>query len=170
MLRKERKTANVAAANSDLNKNDRKFCLDPKDVGEGWANIVPDKIRLTDERTYSYREVKGYALRDASGENQAQLLIVLFDYGGEGEAIAAFKEIGKGLESEMPKVPNIGDESVVYELELTPSIRMKIMAFRNGQWLCMFTLWLFKGYSIEDNSIKDIMNKQLNKVKDWKTS
>lgn len=167
MFKKGKKAPSATVAQTGPNKIDRKFALSPGEIGEGWMYIVPDKIKLSEERPYAYREVKAFALKEGPAENKAQLLIVLFDYGDEGEAKEAFKEIGKGLESEMPKMPNVGDESVLYELDLMPSIEMKIVSFRYKQWLVMFTIWLFKGYEVEDGWIKELMEKQLKKVKNW---
>ncbi|MCE5295991.1 MAG: hypothetical protein LLG16_02660 [Euryarchaeota archaeon] len=169
MLKRDKKGQAAVAALPGLNKVDRKFSLVPSDIGENWEHIVPDKIKLSEERPYAYREVKGFALKGPSTENLAQLLIVLFDFGDEDEAKGAFKEIGKGLESEMPKIPNVGDESVVYELDLMPSVQMRIMAFRYGQWLVTFTLWLFKGQEVEDQWIKDLLEKQHKKIKSWRS-
>ncbi|MFA5312438.1 MAG: hypothetical protein WC375_03840 [Methanomassiliicoccales archaeon] len=166
---KRGKKGRAVAARSDLNNVDRRFSLVPDDIGENWAYIVPDKIKLSEDRPYAYREVKAFALKEAATENLAQLLIVLFDYGDEEEAKEAFKEIGKGLESEMPKVPNVGDESVVYELDLMPTVQMKIMSFRYGQWLVIFTLWLFKGHDVEDVWVKGLLEKQHKKIKSWKS-
>lgn len=167
MLKKGGKGPVATVSGKGLNKIDLRFSLEPSQIGEGWKHIVPDKIKLSEERPYVYREVKGFTLEDASLDKMSQLLIVLFDYGDEDGATEAFKEIGKGLESEMPKMPNVGDESVVYELELMHSIRMKIMAFRYGKWLVIFTLWLFKEHEVEDTWVKELMDKQLSKIKGW---
>ncbi|QLH74083.1 MAG: hypothetical protein HPY73_00540 [Methanomassiliicoccales archaeon] len=167
-MRKKNKKGGVNNIVEDpYNKIDRRFSITSDQLGEGWRPIIPEKIKLTDERPYIYREVKGFALEDPSMDKLAQLLVVLFDYGDDSVSKDAFREIGKGLESEMPKVPNIGDESVVYEMELMHSIRIKVMSFRYRNWLAIFTMWLFKEYDVEDLWVKELMSKQLERIKGW---
>lgn len=148
-----------------LNKEDRGVCLDPHQLGVGWMRIVPENIKLTEDRKYDYREVKAFVLQSMETAKLAQLLVVIFDYGDEQVARESFKEMGQGLESEMPKVPGVGDESVVYELEMMPTVTMKIAAARQGDWLAIFTLWLFQDYELEDTWVKKMMQDQVEKIK-----
>ena len=146
------------------NVNDMQVALMPDQVGSGWDFIIPENLKLSEDRPYKYREVKAYALLSPETQKKAQLLIVIFDYGDAESAKAAFKEIGKGLESEMPKRPEVGEESVLYELNMKPMAMMDIASFRKGSWLVVMTAWLFSDYEAEDQWVKGLMEKQLKRI------
>ncbi|OPY31867.1 MAG: hypothetical protein A4E32_01471 [Methanomassiliicoccales archaeon PtaU1.Bin124] len=146
------------------NVNDMQVALMPDQVGQGWDFIIPENVQLTEDRPYKYREVKAYALLAPETKKQAQLLIVLFDYGDDETAQQAFKDIGKGLESEMPKRPGVGDDSILWELDMKPMVRMKIAAMRKGSWLVIMTAWLFQDYEVEDQWVKTLLERQLARI------
>jgi hypothetical protein len=146
------------------NVNDMELCITPDQIGQGWDYIIPENIQLSDEREYHYREVKAYALLNRETHKMAQMLVVLFEYNNVDNAKGAFQEIGEGLESEIPKVPGLGEESVLYELDMKPIVKMKIAAVRSGTWLIIFTAWLFQDYEVEDEMIKDLLQKQLVRI------
>ncbi|HSV42085.1 MAG TPA: hypothetical protein VLH13_01575 [Methanomassiliicoccales archaeon] len=153
------------AQKADPTTIDRKLSLEPDQLGPGWMRISPENVRLSNEQKFDYREVKAFALEDATTAKRAQLLIVLFDYGNEEVARWAFRDIGQGLETEMPKMPDVGDESVIFELDMKPMAQMRICAMRHGPWLAIFTLWLFQDFDLEDAWIKKMMVDQLERLK-----
>lgn len=147
------------------NDDDRGICLTPDQVGDGWAHMVPENLRLSDERKYRYREVKAFSLENLGMMKMAQFLVVLFDFEDAMTAKEAYAEIGQGLETEMPKNPGVGEESTLYEMDMQPIVKMRIAAFRNGTWLAIFTLWQFQGYEVEDQWMRSIMERQLEMIK-----
>ena len=154
----------VEVVSTIKNVNDMQVCLTPDQIGPGWDFILPENVKLTDERPYKYREVKAYATLGPETMKKAQLMIVLFDYGDEQVAKDAFKEMGKGLESEMPKHPGIGDEDVLWELDMKPMVRMNIAAMRKGPWLVVMTAWFFSDYEADDQWMKGLLQKQLGRI------
>lgn len=160
-----RKSGRSKGGNRVKGVEDRSLALRPEDVGLNWFSFVPDKVQVTEVRRYSFREIKAFALNGPSSK-LAQLLVVLFDYGDPQMALEAYHEVGKGFESDVPRVPNVGEESVIYGLDLQPLVRMKVAAFRKGTWMVMFTLWLFQDYDLDDGWLKNIMMKQLNVIED----
>lgn len=161
MVLRKRKAEAVSAIK---NVNDMRLCLTPDQIGPGWDFIIPENVKLTDERPYKYREVKAYALLSPETMKKAQLMVVLFDYGDETTAKGAYNEIGIGLESEMPKHPGVGDQDVLWELDMKPMVRMKIAAMRKGPWLTIMTAWLFSDFETDDQWMKDLLQKQLARI------
>jgi hypothetical protein len=148
------------------NQGDKGICITPEQVGEGWAPMIPENLKLSEERKYRYREVKAFSLQNVGFTKMAQLLVVLFDFADKKIAKEAFDEIAQGLETEMPKNPGVGDESTLYEIDMQPIVKMRIAAFRNGSWLAIFTVWQFQGYETDDQWMRSIMDSQLNKIGD----
>lgn len=158
-----KKNAHVSKPLKD--RKDKDICITPLDVGEGWEYIVPENLKLSEERKYRYREVKAFSLQGISMMKMGQLLVVIFDFGDEKTSKEAFAEIGKGLETEMPKDPGVGDESTLYEMDMQPIVKMRIASFRKGTWLAIFTLWQFQGYEVDDQWVRSIMERQLKNIK-----
>jgi hypothetical protein len=148
------------------NQGDKGICITPDQIGEGWEPMIPENLKLSEERKYRYREVKGFSLQNLGMTKMAQLLVVLFEFEDDGTAKEAFAEVAKGLETEMPKNPGVGDESTLYEMDMQPIVKMRIAAFRKGTWLVIFTVWQFQGYDTDDQWMRSIMESQLNKIGD----
>jgi hypothetical protein len=148
-----------------LNRDDKGICITSDQMGDGWEPMVPENLKLSEERRYRYREVKAFSLESQGMMKMAQLLVVLFDFEDTATAKEAFGEMAQGLETEMPKNPGIGDESTLYELDMQPIVKMRIAAFRNDTWLAIFTLWQFQGYDIDDQWMRSIMERQLENIK-----
>ncbi len=143
--------------------SDRSLAIPPDRLGPGWRSIVPEKVSIADDLRPIYREIKAYSLEEFD-ERRAQLLTIIFQFNDKEEAAQAFEKVGEGLESDLPKRPTIGDGSVIYELDMRPMVVMKIFSSRKGNWVTIFTLWLFKDFDLDDSWVTGVMTSQLKKL------
>ena len=142
---------------------DRHLALSPEQLGPGWRTIVPDNVSISDELRPAYKEIKAYS-KEEFDERRAQLLIILFEFEDKAKALQAFQKVGDGLESDIPKRPEIGEGSVIYELDMRPMVVMKIFSSHSGKWVAIFTLWLFKDLDLDDGWVTNVMRSQIQRV------
>jgi hypothetical protein len=143
--------------------SDRALAIPPDQLGPGWISIVPERVSIADDLRPIYRELKGYSLEEFD-ERRAQLLTIIFQFKDNQEAVQAFQMVGEGLETDLPKRPAIGDESVIYDLDMRPMVVMKIFSTRKDDWVTIFTLWLFKDFDLDDSWVAGVMTSQLKRL------
>ncbi len=159
----QRKDHENVATSSDIVAKDRHLALSPEQLGPGWRDIVPDKMSISEDLKPVYREIKAYSLEEFD-ERRAQLLTILFEFSDREEARRVFQQVGDGLESDVPKRPDIGEGSVIYELDMRPMVFMKIFSSQKGTWVTIFTLWLFKDLDLDDGWVTRVMRSQIQRV------
>ena len=162
VLRKA-KAKKGTAENEAGTGSDRALAIPSDQLGPGWRSIVPEKVSIADDLRPVYREIKAYSLEELD-ERRAQLLSIIFQFKDKEEAVQAFEKVGEGLESDLPKRPTIGDGGVIYELDMRPMVVMKIFSFRKGNWVTIFTLWLFKDFDLDDAWVMDVMRSQFGRL------
>jgi hypothetical protein len=159
VLRKAKAKKGVGEAEA-ARRSARSLSIPPDQLGPGWRAIVPEKVSIADDLRPTYREIRAYSLEEFD-ERRAQLLSIIFQFRDREEAAQAFQKVGEGLESDLPKRPAIGDESVIYELDMRPMVVMKIFSSRRDEWVTVFTLWLFKDFDLDDSWVTGVMSSQL---------
>jgi hypothetical protein len=159
----QRKDHENVTTPSATGAEDRHLALSPEQLGPGWRGTVPDKVSISDDLKPVYREIKACSL-DEFDEHRAQLLTILLEFADREEALQAFQKVGDGLESDIPKRPDIGEGSVIYELDMRPIVVMKIFSSHSGNWVTIFTLWLFKDLDLDDGWVTRVMRAQIQLV------